>query len=60
MDPDPLPRFDRDPSVLEHMNAAYRRYKDRSCLQEEVAEHHPRGLVFRRRRFPQGTKMGMG
>jgi hypothetical protein len=40
-DPDPMPRFDRDPIVLEHMNAAYRRYKDKSVRQEAVAEHHP-------------------
>jgi len=36
-DPDPAPRFDRDPLILEHMRAAHRRYTDRSVPQEAEA-----------------------
>lgn len=36
-DPDPAPRFDRDPLILDHMRAAHRRYTDRSVVQEAEA-----------------------
>lgn len=36
-DADPVPRFDRDPVILEHMYAAHERYVDRSIAQESEA-----------------------
>jgi len=37
-DPDPAPRFDRDPLILDHMRAAHARYHDRSVAQEAETE----------------------
>lgn len=36
-DPDPVPRYDRDPIILEHMQAAHKGYVDTSIPQEAEA-----------------------